>query len=585
MKQKDKIESLFAIAFIEKDKKNFRESKKKFNKILSNINSLEAKHHLSEIHLLEKDFFLAKIYVEELIANNYKLADNLNKLGVILSSEKNYSEAIIFLEKSLNISPDDLHVQKNIAYNYRLNLQYTEAEEVYKGILYRHPGDIENLRNISNLYFILGKTFSGFKFLLKAYKADENNYKTILNLIARLPYIKIKSKKNLALLKRIIPKKNSSEIEKTFINEEKNTKMYNTNNDKCLKLGFVSGDFFSHPVGYFLFDFLRILKKYNVEIHMVSDKKNTDSYTREIKRGSHKWIDIHSIENLKAAEKIKRHELDLLFDLSGVTNSPRRNLFAHKLAHKSVSWMGWLASTGIPNIDYIYGDKYATPDEDQPKFIEKLINKNSIWCCLSTSDILQVNQKINLNSKYFVYAMFQNPLKMSHKLIAAWSEILNKTNNTKILFANRLYESDLIKNRILKLFSYYKVDKNRIDFSKQMKRKEALECYNSTDAVLDTFPYNGGTSSFEASFMGVPIITLNDPKHIMFRCGVSINSNLGLEKFIANNEAEYVSKAILLAEKKDPILRQDLIEANRKSKLFDMENFAKNFYDTCLNLS
>ena len=584
MKHKDNIESLLVKALVEKDKKNFNKSKKIFNKILSITGSVEAEHHLAEIYLLEKEYILSKHYLQRLIANEYKLADNLNKLGVIFSFERDFSEAILLFKKSLNIFSGNLIVQKNLAFNYRLNYQYSDAEQIYKDILYRYPKDIDNLCNISNLYFTLGRTFLGFKFLLKAYKIDKKRFKTIINLVARLPYIKIKSKKNLLFLEKIVPKKNLFKTEDVTINF-KSIKNYNTNNDKCLKLGFISNDFFSHPVGYYLFDFLKILKKQNVEIIMFSDKKNTDNYTKEIKKDSHKWIDIHSLENFSVAEKIKRNELDLLFDLSGITNGRRRDLYVHKLALKTISWMGWLASTGIPNIDHIYGDKYATPDDDQPKFTEKLINKNSIWCCLSTSDIRKVNQKVNLNEKYFVFAMFQNPLKMSNILIKTWSEILNKTTNTKILFANRLYESDLIKNRILKLFSYYKVNINRICFSKQMKRNEVLECYNNTDAVLDTFPYNGGTSSFEASFMGVPIITLNDPNHIMFRCGSSINCNLGLEKFIAKNESEYVSKAILLAEKKDPIFRQELIERNRNSNLFNMENFVMNFYENCLNLS
>ena len=584
MKHKDNIESLLVKALVEKDKKNFNKSKKFYNKILSITGSVEAEHHLAEIYLLEKEYILSKHYLQRLIANEYKLADNLNKLGVIFSFERDFSEAILLFKKSLNIFSENLIVQKNLAFNYRLNYQYSDAEQIYKDILYRYPKDIDNLCNISNLYFTLGRTFLGFKFLLKAYKIDKKRFKTIINLVARLPYIKIKSKKNLLFLEKIVPKKNLFKTEDVTINF-KSIKNYNTNNDKCLKLGFISNDFFSHPVGYYLFDFLKILKKQNVEIIMFSDKKNTDNYTKEIKKDSHKWIDIHSLENFSVAEKIKRNELDLLFDLSGITNGRRRDLYVHKLALKTISWMGWLASTGIPNIDHIYGDKYATPDDDQPKFTEKLINKNSIWCCLSTSDIRKVNQKVNLNEKYFVFAMFQNPLKMSNILIKTWSEILNKTTNTKILFANRLYESDLIKNRILKLFSYYKVNINRICFSKQMKRNEVLECYNNTDAVLDTFPYNGGTSSFEASFMGVPIITLNDPNHIMFRCGSSINCNLGLEKFIAKNESEYVSKAILLAEKKDPIFRQELIERNRNSNLFNMENFVMNFYENCLNLS
>ena len=583
---KNQYTELFFKALSEKNNKNYLKSKKIFNKLLSTEKVLEAKFHLSQIYLLEKEFSYAKPYIEEMILKEYELPANLNNYSTILCYEKKYGEAIVCLKKALKFRPNDVYVEKSIAYIYRLNKQYAEAEKIYKKILTNHPLDVLNLIHISNLYFILGKTFLGLKFLLKAYQLDKANYETIFNLIARLPYVKIKYQKYLELLQKIIPKKilHENKIQKkSAINHAHKTT--NLEQKKNLKLGFVSTNFFSHPVGYFLLDFLKTLKTYDVQIYLISDRNSEDNYTKEIKQHCHAWIKIFSMNNFTAMEKILSFELDFLFDLNGITNANRRDLFSCKLANKMVSWLGWFTSTGIPNIDYIHGDRHATPDNDQCKFSEKLVNNNNIWSCLSTSDILDVNSEINLDKKYFVYGMFQNPLKMSRQLIKAWSEILNKSKNTEILFGNNLYDNKLITKRILKLFSYYNVNLDKIKFSKKQDRRQAIERYNLIDAVLDTFPFNGATSSFEASFMGVPIITLNDTAHPTFRAGVSINSNLNLEKYIANNEKDYVFKALQLADNKSFSLRKNLMDSNRKSRLFDMKNFVEKFYETYNRLS
>ena len=282
---KNKFIDLYQKALSEKINRNFVKSKKIFNTLLSTDKSLEAKFHLSQIYMLENNFSYAKSYIEEMIQKEYELPTNLNNYAAILSYEKKYEEAITYYKKALKFRPNDLYVEKSMAYNYRLNKQFKESEEIYKKILNKNPLDISNIINISNLYFKLGKKFLGLKFLLKAQQVDKTNYEVIYNLIQKLPYFKIKYKKYLELLKKIVPK--------NFINSKEILNKYNTNkiklasgesNKKSLKFGFISGDFFSHPVSFFLLDFLKILKTYDVQIYLISDKNNEDQYTREIKK-------------------------------------------------------------------------------------------------------------------------------------------------------------------------------------------------------------------------------------------------------------------------------------------------------------
>lgn len=573
-----KIEKLFNIGLLEKNNGNISKAKKIFKKIVSITNSLEAKSHLLEIFLLEKQFSLAKIYLEELIEKKLNLANNYNTYGAILTQEKKYSEAISFHKKALEIQPDKLIYKKNLASNYRLNRQYKESLDIYLQINQDFPYDVTNLITISNLFFLLLNPFFGFKYLLKAYKINPKNYDLLCSINRHLPYIKIKQKNYFKYLKR------SNYILNTmndyWLPQEQKIKP----NNKTLKLGFLSSCFFQHPISFFLIDFLKEIKNFDIKIVLFSDRIDEDTYSKKLRNNCFNFLHVKHLDTKQLIEKINSFNLNFLFDLDGITNHKRNSIFNSKIT-KNVSWCGWLTSTGLDSIDYIYGDKYATPSIDQFKFNEKLINENSIWACLSTSDIKDVNHEINLDNKYFIYGIFQNPLKFSKNSISAWAKILNQTTNTKILFSWNTFQDLNIRKKLLKLFSFYHISEERINFAPNMGRKETLECYNTIDGVLDTFPYNGGTSSFEASYMGVPIITMDNPMHIMFRCGTSINSNLGLIDLIAKDENDYVTKAITLANKKDLKFRKNLLIDNRKTKLFDIKEFCENFSKTFSKLS
>ena len=572
----NKIIKLFNQAVLEKKNKNFLAAKKKFLKVIDKTKSLIAINHLIEILLTEKHFSLAKAYLEKLIKQKYNLADNLNNYGIVLSSEKDYKKSIIYFKKAIDIDPHRLLYQKNLAYNYRENKQYNDALIIYKKIYNDFPNDIENILNLSNLFFLSLKNFSGFKYLLKAHKLEKNNKNIILLILKFLPYIQIKPRTHIRFLK-IINNLN---------------KAINTNNSKTfdkkyspIKMGFFSACFYHHPIGFFLLDFFKEIKKYDCKIFIISDRKSEDFYTKEIKKNCDKYIATHRLNDQDLINQIKNYDLDFLFDLDGITHISRRLIFKHKLAKKTVSWCGWLASTGFDNIDYIMGDKYGTPSSEQFKYTEKLINNHSLWASFSTSDIKNTSQILKLDNKYFIFAIFQNALKFSRASIFAWSKILNCSKNTKILFANESINNSANQNKLLDIFKDLNVSSDRIVFSNPLNRNEVLQAYNSVDAVLDTFPYNGGTSSFEASYMGVPIITLDDSTHVMFKCGVSINSNLGLKEFIGNNVNDYINKAINLAETKNYKLRKQLLNNNRETILFDMKEFCKNFFFTFNNLS
>ena len=168
--------------------------------------------------------------------------------------------------------------------------------------------------------------------------------------------------------------------------------------------------------------------------------------------------------------------------------------------------------------------------------------------------------------------------KINKDVIFAWSQILKNTSNSKLYLKSNEFNNIKFKENFEKSFEKLGVLKEKLILENQSERKKLLECYNKIDIALDTFPYTGGTTNLELSYMCVPLITISG-ETFLSRCGVSVNKNLGMNELIAKNIDEYVEIAINLAKDKNKLsmIKAELLKNSRKSKLFDIEIFSRDF--------
>jgi predicted O-linked N-acetylglucosamine transferase (SPINDLY family) len=210
--------------------------------------------------------------------------------------------------------------------------------------------------------------------------------------------------------------------------------------------------------------------------------------------------------------------------------------------------------------------------------VEKIYQLPNIWCPLSTSDLSDVNLKQRIADENIVFGCFNNIKKINKDVIFAWSQILKNTSNSKLYLKSNEFNNIKFKENFEKSFEKLGVLKEKLILENQSERKKLLECYNKIDIALDTFPYTGGTTNLELSYMCVPLITISG-ETFLSRCGVSVNKNLGMNELIAKNIEEYVEIAINLAKDKNKLsmTKAELLKNSRKSKLFDIEIFSKDF--------
>ena len=272
-------------------------------------------------------------------------------------------------------------------------------------------------------------------------------------------------------------------------------------------------------------------------------------------------------------------ELDILIDLCGFFRGNRFQVISNRAAKIQVSWLGYNNTTGIKNMDYLIADHNLIKKEEEKLYSEKILFLPKIWNVMTLPESLPKIQK--KNNLIFTYASFNNFLKISNDTIDVWSKILN-TSNSQILLKNAMppgFVGEELKLNLLKKFIARGVEKKKILFINHKKNfQDHLDLYNNVDVALDTFPYPGVTTTFDAVLMGVPVLTMKG-HNFNSRCGESININLQMEDFIAKNKDDYFNKAISLQKEKSLLQKfgKNLREKVLKSSLFDIKDFTKSF--------
>jgi predicted O-linked N-acetylglucosamine transferase (SPINDLY family) len=292
------------------------------------------------------------------------------------------------------------------------------------------------------------------------------------------------------------------------------------------------------------------------------------------------WRDIFDKKDLETINFIRNDGIHILIDLNGHTSHNRLSIFPSRPAPIQLTWLGCNISTGIPEIDYIISDKYAYKNEQKKFFVEKFWNMPQVLQCLSKDNLDLIHQETPATKNQFVtFGSFNNTAKLNDRVIQIWSKILKNVENSKIFLKNYLLEDKEIKQTLIKKFKDNGISENRIVIKKKTEsRKDSLEMYNKIDIALDTFPYNGVTTSHEAILMGVPVLTKKGERPHS-KMGESLNSNINMTKWIAKDDKDYIYKAIKFSKNIPKLseIRKELIRQAQLTSSFDCNIFADQF--------
>jgi predicted O-linked N-acetylglucosamine transferase (SPINDLY family) len=346
-----------------------------------------------------------------------------------------------------------------------------------------------------------------------------------------------------------------------------------------LRIGFISGDFRNHPVGYFLENMLRHLAQQDFELVAYSSCRTTDEVTERLKSYFTQWQPIFTLDNEQAARLIHQDGIHVLFDLSGHTGFSRLPLFAWKPAPLQISWLGYWATTGVAEIDYVLVDKVGVPESQQAYFTERLAYLPNTRLCFSPPNVeLAVAPLPALSNGYITFGCFQNSTKVTDEVLELWQKILTHLPTARLRFQSKQLSDKKFVESFWQRLQKQGLDCQRVSLHGAAKREQYLAAHAQVDFILDTFPYTGGTTTCEALWMGVPTLTLAG-ENLLARQGASLLSAAGLADWIVYDKQSYFEKAIQIATEVTELatLRAHLREQVLASPLFDAPLFAENF--------
>lgn len=327
-----------------------------------------------------------------------------------------------------------------------------------------------------------------------------------------------------------------------------------------LRIGYVSGDFKRHSVSYFIESVLKYSS--NVTNVCYSNLDVEDETTKRLRPTANEWRCIHELPTNAVVEMIQADNIDILVDLSGHTAWHRMDVFSAKPAPIQVTWIGFPSTTGMKSIDYKIVDFITDPVDTTEYYTEQLHRVNGCFLCYTPSEAAP--DVIPVQSAVIRFGSFNTAAKINASVLKTWCSILTMLPSSILVIKCKGAFSERYHTKISSIVSSHGVDPDRIHLTKLVDgERNHLDAYNSIDIALDSFPYNGTTTTCEALYMGVPVVTIKGSRH-MHNVGASLLTCVGEPGLIANTIDEYVQIAVSLAVCTE---RREKLKASLRSKM------------------
>ena len=500
-------------------------------------------------------------------------ADALNNLGSTLQDLGKLNEAVARLRRAIELKPDFADAYNNLGITLRDLNRFDEAEACFRRALEIKPDLVEPLGNLGLTLIDFGRLDEAEASLRQALQIEPNFVAAHSSLLFMYSYIPGRSPSDYLAEARQYGQRVGMKVASQF------DRWSCTKPPEPLRVGLVSGDFRNHPVGYFLESLLAEIDPSAIELIAYPTSHKADELTERIKPRFGAWRPIYGKPDEAAARMIHSDAIHVLIDLSGHTSDNRLPIFAWKPAPVQVSWLGYFASTGVPTIDYLIADPWTLPQTGEAHFTEKIWRLPQTRMCFTVPDVeISVSPLPALANGHLTFGCFNSLLKMNDAVVALWARVLASVPDSRLFLKAKQLHEPSARQSTIERFVAHGIAAERLILEGPSSRSDYLATYSRVDIALDPFPYTGGTTSVEALWMGVPVLTLAGDR-LLSRQGVGLLMNAGLPDWVAADADNYV--ALALSHATDPprlaALRSGLRQQVLSSPVFDAQSFARHF--------
>ncbi len=493
-----------------------------------------------------------------------------SNLGTALRDKGQLDEAIAACRQAITLRPGYPEAHINLGNALRDNRQLDEAIAAYRQAITLRPNDAEAYNNLGTAWSDAGQLDEAVAAYRQAVARAPDNAGIHSNLVYTMHFHPAYDAQTVAEEHGRWNLHHAEPLKK-FIQPHNNDR----SPDRRLRIGYVSPDFREHPVGRFLRPLLEHHDHWNFEIVCYAQVLVPDAITQRLRSYADGWRGIVGLSDTQAADLIRRDRLDILVDLTMHMAHNRLLVFACKPAPVQVTYLAYCSTTGLQTMDYRLSDPYLDPPGgDESFYTEQTIRlPETYWCYQPNIAPREVGPLPVLQLGHITFGCLNNFCKVSEPTLAAWAKLLRAVPNSELLL--HAYKGSH-RQRLQARLERDGVVPKRVRFAGFMPAEKYFALYRQIDIALDTFPYGGGTTTCDALWMGVPVVSLVG-KTAVGRGGLSILSNVGLPELAARSEQEYVAIAAALANDLPRLsrLRATLRHQMEQSPLMDAPRFAR----------
>ncbi len=534
---------------------------------------LEAHNNLGNAPYAQGNFVEAVASYQQMLALKPDNAEAHNKLGIAYHAQGKLEDAIQCYKRAISLVPNFAQASNNIACALCERGELEEAVTSLKRALKVKPDYAESYCNLGNALKQQGKLEEAIASYRRTLALKPDYANAYSNLLLTLHYSTEYDSKS-------IFEEHLAWAKKFRLDSENNPDFTNNKEpEKRLRIGYLSPDFRSHSIAYFLEPIFAHHDRERFEIFCYSAVMRPDETTNRLKAMSHHWKSVLGLSINQIISQIRNDEIDILIDLVGHTGKNYLLVFAQKPAPVQVSYLGYPDTTGLSAMDYRLTDNYADPPGKTEKwYTEQLIRlEPTAWNYRPFGSPPPLSDLPARNKGFITFGSFNTFPKLNEKVYLLWGKILIQVADSQLVLKTKSLGDAGVRKRVCECFKSIGISQERITLmSYEPSYNRHLEHYQEIDIALDPFPYHGTTTTCEALYMGVPVITLEGEAH-RSRVGVSLLSQVELQHLIAKNEEDYVTIACSLASDLGALadLRKTLRSRMEKSPLMDEVGFTK----------
>ncbi len=512
-------------------------------------------------------FIDALDWLQRALAFNKNLAEAHYNLGLVLKERGQLDQAVLCYQRVIELKPDYPSVHQQLAAVFQQQGQLSKAIEYYQQALTLTPDDLGIHQSLCSTLIEQGNVEAAWQKIQALQTQDQIPVLLLLNYLNELTPAAIFSAHQRFNEKYALP---LAHLIQPHLNDRQP--------QRKLKIGYVSADFRTHSVAFFIEPILAHHDHQQFEIVCYYNDRHHDFITRRLQSYADHWVNCVEFSDADLAAKIRQDQIDILVDLSGHTSGYRLLVFARKPAPVQVTYLGYPTTTGLTSIDYRITDGYVDPQEGELISSETPLRMpNSYFCYQVYDQTPPVNPLPAVNKGYITFGSFNNYAKLNSKLFELWAQVLCVVTNSRLLVKAKSFHDHNIQQDFQKQFARLGVEAERlIILNLAPSTYSHLETYHQIDIGLDSYPYNGATTTCQALWMGVPVVSLIGERHAS-RMGLSILSAVGLTELIAYTPEEYVDICVKLANNLDYLqqLRARLRAQMQASPLMDGKQFTQ----------